>query len=217
MIRKLICGAGALGTSLFAATAAFAQDAASAASSAATAAASAASSAATAVATTAATATPTPPVAPPPIDLSKLSSAAQTAFEATMVNKGDNSWMLVSTALVLMMSVPALALFYGGLVRTKNMLAVLMQVFMIISICTLTWAGWGYSMAFTGGHWGPFLNQFFGSFDKAFLKGVDITTVVSTFSNNVYIPEYTYICFQATFAIITAALIIGSLADRVKF
>ena len=207
MIRKLICGAGALGASLFAATAAFAQDAATAASSAAT-------MAATSV-TTAVAAMPTLPVAAPLINLAKLSAASQTAFEATMTNKGDNAWMLVSTALVLMMSIPGLALFYGGLVRTKNMLAVLMQVFMIISICTVTWACWGYSMAFTAGSgWSA---PFWGGFSKAFLHGVDATTVVSTFSNNVYLPEYTYVCFQATFAIITAALIIGSLADRVKF
>jgi len=132
-----------------------------------------------------------------------------------MVNKGDNAWMLVSTALVLMMSIPGLALFYGGLVRTKNMLSVLMQVFMIISICTVTWCLWGYSMTFTAGSgWSA---PFWGGFSKTFLHGVDATTVVATFSNNVYLPEYTYVCFQATFAIITAALIIGSLADRVKF
>ena len=212
MIRKMLCGVGALGTSLFAATTAFAQDAASAASSAAT----AAATSAAATATTAAAALPTAvPASAPLVDLAKLSPALQTAFEATMTNKGDNAWMLVSTALVLMMSVPALALFYGGLVRTKNMLSVLMQVFMIISICTVTWCLWGYSMTFTAGSgWSA---PFVGGFSKVFLHGVDATTVVSTFSNNVYLPEYTYVCFQATFAIITAALIIGSLADRIKF
>ena len=209
MIRKLLCGAGAVGGSLLAATTAFAQAASDAASS--------ASSAATAAATTAAAALPTAvPAAAPLVNLAKLSPALQTAFEATMTNKGDNAWMLVSTALVLMMSVPALALFYGGLVRTKNMLAVLMQVFMIISICTVTWCLWGYSMTFTANS-NPTLAPFVGGLSKVFLKGVDATTVVSTFSNNVYLPEYTYVCFQATFAIITAALIIGSLADRVKF
>jgi Amt family ammonium transporter len=202
MIRKLICGAGALGTSLFAATAAFAQSAAATASAAA--------------ATAAASPAPTVPAAAPLVKLAPLSSSLQTAFEATMVNKGDNAWMLVSTALVLMMSIPGLALFYGGLVRTKNMLSVLMQVFMIISICTVTWCLWGYSMAFTANS-NATLAPFVGGLSKAFLHGVDATTVVSTFSNNVYIPEYTYVCFQATFAIITAALIIGSLADRIKF
>ncbi|MDP9055819.1 MAG: ammonium transporter [Pseudomonadota bacterium] len=215
MIRKLICGAGALGTSLFAATAAFAQDAASAASSAATAAASAATMAASSASTAAAALPTAVPASAPLVDLAKLSPALQTAFEATMTNKGDNAWMLVSTALVLMMSIPGLALFYGGLVRTKNMLSVLMQVFMIISICTITWACWGYSMAFTAGSGAT--APFWGGFSKAFMHGVDATTVVATFSNNVYLPEYTYVCFQATFAIITAALIIGSLADRVKF
>ena len=172
MIRKMMCGAGALGATLFAAAPAFADAA-----------------------------------------LIKAPTAAQ---QLTMQNKGDNAWMLVSTALVLMMSVPALALFYGGLVRTKNMLSVLMQVFMIISICTLTWVGWGYSMSFSTNSYAP-LAPFVGGFSKAFLMGVDNTTSAATFSNNVYIPELTYMIFQCTFAIITAALIVGSLADRIKF
>ena len=130
---------------------------------------------------------------------------------AGMVNKGDTSWMLISSALVLMMSVPALALFYGGLVRTKNMLSLLMQVFMIVSIAALVWVGWGYSLAFTSG--GPFI----GGLSKAFLAGVDATTVAATFSNNVYIPEYAFIVFQMTFACITPALIVGAFAERIKF
>ncbi len=212
MIRKIVCGAGILGTSLFAATAAFAQAASSAASAVSTAAA-----APVATATAAAAALPTAvPAAAPLVNLAKLSPALQTAFEATMTNKGDNAWMLVSTALVLMMSIPGLALFYGGLVRTKNMLSVLMQVFMIISICTLIWCFWGYSMAFTANS-NATLAPFVGGLSKKFLMGVDATTVVATFSNNVYLPEYTYVMFQCTFAIITAALIVGSLADRVKF
>ena len=133
--------------------------------------------------------------------------------QATMVNKGDTTWMLVSSALVLMMSVPALALFYGGLVRTKNMLSVLMQVLMIVSIAALVWVGWGYSMAFTSG--GD--NHFFGGFSKAFLSGVSASTYAATFSNNVYIPEYTFVVFQMTFACITPALIVGAFAERVKF
>jgi len=133
--------------------------------------------------------------------------------QATMVNKGDTTWMLVSAALVLMMSVPALALFYGGLVRTKNMLSVLMQVLMIVSIAALVWVGWGYSMAFTSG--GD--NHFFGGFSKAFLSGVTASTYAATFSNNVYIPEYTFVVFQMTFACITPALIVGAFAERVKF
>lgn len=128
-----------------------------------------------------------------------------------MVNKGDTAWMLVSAALVLMMSVPALALFYGGLVRAKNMLSVLMQVLTIVCIASLVWVGWGYSMAFTGG------SPYVGGLSKAFLKGVDATTLAATFSNGVYIPEYAFVVFQMTFACITPALIVGAFAERVKF
>ncbi len=138
-------------------------------------------------------------------------SAAPFVPTAEMVNKGDVAWMLVSSALVLMMSVPALALFYGGLVRTKNMLSVLMQVFMIVSIAALVWVGWGYSLAFTSG------NAYVGGFDKIFLKGVDASTLAATFSNGVYLPEYVFIIFQMTFACITPALIVGAFAERVKF
>ncbi len=141
----------------------------------------------------------------------KASDAAFAAAQAGMVNKGDTTWMLISSALVLLMSVPALALFYGGLVRTKNMLSLLMQVFMIVSIAALVWIGWGYSLAFTGG--GPFI----GGMSKAFLSGVDATTLAATFSNNVYIPEYAFVIFQMTFACITPALIVGAFAERVKF
>jgi Amt family ammonium transporter len=139
--------------------------------------------------------------------------AAAAAFTPTadMVNKGDTAWMLVSSVLVLMMSVPALALFYGGLVRTKNMLSVLMQVFMIVCIAALVWVGWGYSLAFTSG------NAYVGSLDKVLLMGVDATTLAATFSNSVYLPEYVFIIFQMTFACITPALIVGAFAERVKF
>ena len=134
---------------------------------------------------------------------------------ATMVNKGDTSWMLVSSALVLLMSVPALALFYGGLVRTKNMLSVLMQVFMIVSIASLVWVCWGYTMAFTSA--GSVAPLFVGGFSKAFLAGVSGSTYAATFSNNVYLPEYVFVIFQMTFACITPALIVGAFAERVKF
>jgi Amt family ammonium transporter len=130
---------------------------------------------------------------------------------AGMVDKGDVSWMLVSSALVLMMAVPALALFYGGLVRTKNMLSVLMQVFMIVSVAALVWCSWGYSLAFTSG------NAFVGGFSKAFLAGVSSSTYAATFSNNVYLPEFVFVMFQMTFACITPALIVGAFAERVKF
>ena len=142
-----------------------------------------------------------------------LIKAPTAAQMAGMVNKGDTSWMLISSALVLMMSVPGLALFYGGLVRTKNMLSVLMQVLMIVCIASLVWVCWGYSMAFTSGG----ANHFVGGFSKAFLMGVDGTTLAATFSNNVYIPEFAYVCFQMTFACITPALIVGAFAERVKF
>ena len=134
---------------------------------------------------------------------------------ATMVDKGDVAWMLTSSALVLMMSVPALALFYGGLVRTKNMLSVLMQVFMIVSIAALVWVGWGYSMAFTstGSPWPTLV----GGLDKAFLANVSAGTYAATFSNNVYLPEFVFVIFQMTFACITPALIVGAFAERIKF
>jgi ammonium transporter, Amt family len=150
--------------------------------------------------------------------VAEAAPAAAAAFVPTaeMVNKGDTAWMLTSSVLVLMMSVPALALFYGGLVRTKNMLSVLMQVFMIVSIASLVWVGWGYSMAFTSGGSGA-LAPFIGSFDKVFLKGVDASTLAATFSNGVYLPEYVFVIFQMTFACITPALIVGAFAERVKF
>ena len=196
MIRKLICGAGALGTSLFAATAAFAQEAAATASTAAAAATPAAVETATAAATT-------------------LIKAPAVEQMATMVNKGDVSWMLISSVLVLMMSIPALALFYGGLVRTKNMLSVLMQVFMIVSIAALVWVCWGYTMAFTSTN--SAYPALVGGFDKMFLSGVTASTYAATFSNNVYLPEYVFVIFQMTFACITPALIVGAFAERVKF
>ena len=200
MIRKVLCGAGALGTSLFAATAAFAQEAAAVASDAAATATAAATEAAAAATETAAAAAAT--------TLIKAPSAEQMA---TMVNKGDVAWMLVSAALVLMMSVPALALFYGGLVRTKNMLSVLMQVLVIVSVAALVWCAWGYSMAFTSG------NEYVGGLSKAFLAGVNSTTYAATFSNNLYLPELVFVVFQMTFAMITPALIVGAFAERVKF
>ncbi len=134
---------------------------------------------------------------------------------AGMVDKGDTAWMLVSSVLVLMMSIPALALFYGGLVRTKNMLSVLMQVFMIVSIAALVWVGWGYTMAFTSTN--SFAPTLVGGFDKAFLSGVSASTYAATFSNNVYLPEFVFVVFQMTFACITPALIVGAFAERVKF
>jgi ammonium transporter, Amt family len=141
---------------------------------------------------------------------------AATATPAPTPNKGDVSWMLVSTALVLMMSVPALALFYGGMVRSKNMLSVLMQVFVIFSMITVLWCIYGYSLAFTEG------NAFFGGFDRLFLKGTFDSakgefSMAGTFSKNTPLPELVYVAFQATFAAITVCLIVGAFAERAKF
>ncbi len=140
--------------------------------------------------------------------------AAPAAAAAPVPNKGDTAWMLISSALVLMMSVPGLALFYGGLVRTKNMLSLLTQVFAIVCVACIVWVFFGYSLAFTNGGG---LNDFVGGFSKAFLRGVDANSVAATFSNGVVIPEYVYICFQMTFAMITPALIVGAFAERMKF
>jgi Amt family ammonium transporter len=126
-------------------------------------------------------------------------------------NKGDTAWMLISTALVILMTIPGLALFYGGLVRAKNMLSVLMQVFVIFSLISVLWVVYGYSVAFTGG------NAFFGGFDKLFLMGITPESVAATFSKGVVIPELVFVAFQATFAAITTALIVGAFAERIKF
>jgi Amt family ammonium transporter len=129
-------------------------------------------------------------------------------------NKGDTAWMLSATVLVLLMTVPGLALFYGGLVRTKNMLSILMQVFYCVCIVSVIWVLYGYSLAFSEG--GSF-NSFVGGFSKAFLIGITPDSMAETFSDGVVIPEMVYICFQMTFAAITPALIVGALAERMKF
>ena len=145
----------------------------------------------------------------------QAAAAAASPIPPPTVNKGDTAWMLTSTLLVLMMSVPGLALFYGGLVRTKNMLSVLTQVLMIVCMVAVIWVTYGYSEAFTAGSgWSA---PFVGGFSKALLMGVDANTTAASFSNGVYIPEYVYICFQMTFACITPALYVGSVAERVKF
>src|SRR3954454_8224897 len=147
-------------------------------------------------------------------DSALAQTATAQAAAAPVPNKGDTAWMIVSTALVLMMSVPGLALFYGGLVRSKNMLSVLTQVFAIVCLVGLLWVFYGYSMAFTNGGG---LNPFVGGFSKAFLRGVTPESNAATFSNGVVIPEYVYICFQMTFAMITPALIVGAFAERMRF
>jgi Amt family ammonium transporter len=137
--------------------------------------------------------------------------ATAAAIAAPVPNKGDTAWMMVSTILVILMVIPGLALFYGGLVRAKNMLSVLMQVFVIFSLISVLWVIYGYSLAFTGG------SAFIGGFDKLFLMGVTAESVGATFSKGVYIPELTFVVFQATFAAITTALIVGARAERMKF
>ena len=131
-------------------------------------------------------------------------------------DKGDMAWMLTATALVLLMSVPALGLFYGGLVRTKNMLSVLMQVFVGFSLITVLWCIYGYSLAFTTG------NAFIGGLSRVFLAGTfDPSTgafaTIGTFDKGIVLNELVYVAFQATFAAITCCLILGSLVERVKF
>jgi len=140
--------------------------------------------------------------------------AAAPAAEAAapVMDKGDTAWMLVSTILVLFMILPGLALFYGGLVRAKNMLSVLMQCTMITAVVIIVWVLWGYSFSFGGG-----TGAFFGGFAKVFLSGVTADSTAATFSDGFVLPEYVFIAFQMTFACITPALIVGAFAERIKF
>jgi ammonium transporter, Amt family len=140
--------------------------------------------------------------------------AVVAAAPAMTVDKGDTTWMLVSALLVLLMTVPGLGLFYGGLVRAKNMLSVLMQVTTIAAMAMIIWVVYGYSLAFTNGGG---MNSYFGGFSKMFLAGVDVSTMAESFSKGVAIPELVFVCFQMTFAAITPGLIIGAFAERVKF
>ncbi|MEX2231064.1 MAG: ammonium transporter [Cyclobacteriaceae bacterium] len=142
--------------------------------------------------------------------------AAEPVAPGPTVDKGDVAWMLISTAIVLMMSIPALALFYGGLVRSKNILSMMMQVLVTFSLITVLWCIYGYSLAFTEG------NAFFGGLSRAFLSGTfDASTgtfsLAATFSKGVYLPELLFVAFQATFAAITCCLILGAIAERMKF
>ena len=142
--------------------------------------------------------------------------AAAASAPAPVPNKGDTAWMMVSTLLVIMMTVPGLALFYGGLVRSKNMLSVLMQIMVTFSMIVVLWFIYGYSLAFTEG------NAFFGGFDRLFMKGIWDNAAgtfanAATFSKGVVIPEIVFAAFQATFAGITCCLIVGAFAERIKF
>jgi Amt family ammonium transporter len=159
-----------------------------------------------------------PPAAPdkPAAEAAAPAAPAAAATPAPVPNKGDVAWMLTATALVLMMSVPALALFYGGMVRSKNVLSMFMQVFVVFSLVTVLWCIYGYSLAFTEG------NAYFGGFDRLFLKGTfDAAkgefSMAATFSKNTPLYELVYVAFQATFAAITCCLIVGAFAERAKF
>ncbi|MDE4916552.1 ammonium transporter, Amt family [Cupriavidus metallidurans] len=164
--------------------------------------ASAATASATPAAAVAAPAAATPAAAP---------AEAAAAPAAPVPNKGDTAWLLVSTTFVILMTLPGLALFYGGLVRSKNMLSVLMQCLMIFSVISILWAIYGYSFAFTEG------NAFFGGTDRLFMKGLTVDAVAATFSKGVVVPELGYFAFQCAFAAITCSLIIGAFAERAKF
>ena len=133
------------------------------------------------------------------------------------VNKGDTAWMMTSTVLVLMMILPGLALFYGGLTRSKNMLSTMTQIGAVAALAMLIWVMWGYTLAFGPDVTDPFLSNFIGSLDKAFLKGITPASQSATFTAGVEIPEYVFVCFQMTFAAITVALVLGSVVERMKF
>ncbi|HET8611597.1 MAG TPA: ammonium transporter [Sphingomonas sp.] len=138
-------------------------------------------------------------------------TAAPAWAAAPTVDKGDTAWMMTSTLLVLMMIVPGLALFYGGLTRAKNMLSTMTQIGAVAALAMLIWVGWGYAMAFGDG------NPVVGGLGKAFLRGVTPESTAATFTPGVAIPEYVFICFQMTFAAITVALVLGSVVERMKF
>jgi Amt family ammonium transporter len=159
----------------------------------------------------AAPAAPAAEAAPAAAPAAEAAPAAAEEAPKETVDKGDVAWMMVSTVLVIMMVIPGLALFYGGLVRSKNMLSVLMQVMVVFSLISVLWAVYGYSLAFGGE------GLIIGGLDKVFLAGVSVESLAATFTPGVMIPEYIFIAFQATFAGITCALIVGSFAERIKF
>ena len=164
----------------------------------------------------AASAAPAAMAAPAAAAAAPAPAPAASAPPAPVPNKGDTGWMMLSTLLVIMMTVPGLALFYGGLVRSKNMLSVLMQIMVTFSMIVVLWFIYGYSLAFTEG------NAFFGGFDRLFMKGIWDNAAgtfanAATFSKGVVIPEIVFAAFQATFAGITCCLIVGAFAERIKF
>ena len=164
-----------------------------------------------AAAAPAAAASEAKPAMAAPAAAAPAAAASAPAAPAPVPNKGDTAWMTMATALVIFMTIPGLALFYGGLVRSKNMLSVLMQVFVVSAVIYVLWVIYGYTLAFGGD------GKFFGGFDKLFLKGITPDSVAATFSKGVVIPELSFVAFQATFAAITCALIVGAFAERIKF
>jgi Amt family ammonium transporter len=151
------------------------------------------------------------PAAAPEAAAAAAPAAAAAAAPAPKVDKGDTTWMMTATALVILMTIPGLALFYGGMVRAKNTLSVLMQVFVTFCLIAVVWVVYGYSLAFTGG------GAFFGGLSKMFLSGVTGDSMAATFSKGVAIPELAFVAFQLTFAAITCGLIVGAFAERIKF
>ena len=151
------------------------------------------------------------PAAPAAAVAAPAAAATPAAAPVVVVNKGDNAWLMVSAALVILMSIPGLALFYGGLVRSKNMLSVLMQVFVTFSLISVLWVVYGYSVAFTEG------GNFFGVLSKIFLNGVTVDAIAATFTKGVGVSELAYVIFQGAFAAITCGLIVGAFAERAKF
>jgi len=171
--------------------------------------------------TPAATATATPAPAAAPAEAAKEAAAPAAAAASAekkdeapkppQIAKGDTAFMYTATVLVILMTIPGLALFYGGLVRSKNMLSVLMQVFVVFALISVLWAVYGYSLAFTGG------SPFVGGLSKLLLSGINAESAAATFSKEVYIPELLFVAFQCTFAAITCGLIVGAYAERMKF
>ncbi|MEJ1097770.1 MULTISPECIES: ammonium transporter [unclassified Pseudoxanthomonas] len=149
--------------------------------------------------------------APPPAEAAAAEPAAEEAAPAPSISKPDTVWVLMSAALVIFMTLPGLALFYGGLVRSKNVLSILVQNLAVFSLVAVLWALYGYSVAFTEG------TPFFGGWDRLFAKGLDAASIGATFTKGVYIPELAFFVFQGAFACITCALIVGAFAERVKF
>ena len=205
-ITKLIAGMS-VAVALAVSAPALAQDAAKPA---------AAPAATAAAADAAATAAPAAPAAAPAVAAAAAPATPAAPAAAPTPQKGDTAWMMVSTLLVIMMTIPGLALFYGGLVRSKNMLSVLLQVFMIFAVIIVLWCVYGYSLAFTEN------SAFIGGFDRLFLKGIwdplkGSFSTAATFSKGVVIPEFVYVAFQGTFAAITCGLIVGAFAERARF